>query len=64
LKEAVARAGRAERLLSHERESASARDCWIRQAKVDAGYQQNTSFDVVWEHALAALKDKQASEEH
>ena len=29
---------------------------WLRKAKRDAGYEENSSFDVVWDAALSALK--------
>lgn len=63
LDEADLRAGKAERMLANERESAQARASWLIQAKADAGYNPNVSFDEVWTEALAALKEKQQKEE-
>ncbi len=63
LAEADARAGKAERMLEHEREGSRARASWLEHAKREAGYNPNESFDVVWETASAALKEKQQKEE-
>jgi len=57
---ADARAGKAERLLASEQEGSRARASWLKKAKQDAGYDPNVSFDVVWEEALAALKEKRS----
>jgi hypothetical protein len=48
-----------ERLEENERRQAR----WLRQAKDDAGIDENVSFDHVWEQALAALKREQAKKE-
>ncbi len=53
--EADRRAGAAERQLESERDTNQRRDSWMRTAKQEAGYGNNTSFDVVWAEALAAL---------
>jgi hypothetical protein len=59
LDEADRRAGAAERNNEWLRDIASRRDDWLRQAKKDAGFHDNISFDVVWEKALTAyLKHK------
>lgn len=54
--EADRRAGAAERELADANDSIGKRKRWLRDAKRDAGYHDNTSFDVVWVDALAALK--------
>jgi hypothetical protein len=50
------RAGAAERRMEDYQDTSIRRDQWLRKAKEDAGYHYNTSFDVVWADALAALK--------
>ncbi|WP_404711545.1 hypothetical protein [Sphingomonas sp. MMS24-J13] len=54
------RAGAAERRSEQLAESASARELWLRQAKQDAGFSDNTSFDAVWRIALEALREKRS----
>ena len=53
LAEADRRAGAAERRLEKLEEQERRRDCWFLQAKRDAGYDQNVSFDIVWDALLA-----------
>jgi hypothetical protein len=53
--EADRRAGAAERRIVHLEEAAAARAAWLSRAKRAAGYDDNVSFDRVWEEALAAL---------
>ena len=53
--EADRRAGAAERRLAELEESARRQRAWLENAKADAGYHTNESFDVVWAAALAAL---------
>lgn len=55
--EADRRAGAAERQLVSLREDANRHQQWLDNAKRAAGHSVNTSFDIVWADALAALKD-------
>jgi len=57
LDEADRRAGCAERMLSHERESRTKRNRCIADRKAEWGFGDRDSFDVVWEHVskLATL---------
>lgn len=50
--EADRRAGSAERRLADAKSSRGKHDSWKRKAKFDAGYHDNTSFDVVWKETL------------
>lgn len=43
------------------KDSESRRNSWLYRAKIDAGYDDNVSFDVVWAEALAALLEKRKS---
>ena len=56
LDEADRRAGAAERLLEFEVDSRIKRDVWLRKAKAEAGYDNNVSFDVVWQDVLKKSK--------
>ena len=47
-------AGAAERRLAEQVEANGKRLRWLRDAKADAGYHPDTSFDVVWRDMLAA----------
>lgn len=51
--EADRRAGAAERELANERKSAETSASWVSKAKAQWGVNDNTSFDVVWEQAMA-----------
>lgn len=44
------------------KEEAYKRECWLRSAKLIAGYHSNVSFDVVWNDALDALLEKRQRE--
>jgi len=57
LDDADRRAGRAERMLSHEHESRSNRNKCIADRKGEWGFSDQDSFDVVWDHVskLATL---------
>ena len=48
-------AGEAQRKINIYEKSSITQNDWLRKAKTDAGYSENTSFDVVWQDALAAL---------
>ena len=54
--EADRRAGAAERQMEYLKDTASRRDAWMSRAKRDAEYDDNVSFDQVWEEALKALR--------
>jgi len=56
--EADRRAGAAERELAELKEELLTYKDLRSQRKRDAGYDDGTSFDVVWAEALAALKEK------
>jgi hypothetical protein len=43
-------------LIDQLNDAAERQASWVRQAKADAGYDNNTSFDVVWEETLAKAK--------
>lgn len=62
--EADRRAGAAEREAERDREDARARSAWLHQAKGQAGYSTNVSFDKVWAETLekAARADTATSE--
>lgn len=62
--EADRRAGAAERQLEHANDNIRARTRWLDQAKDDAGFHRNVSFDKVWAAALAAYKVAIASGAH
>lgn len=51
--EADRRAGAAERLLADRDDSIMRREQWLRRAKEERGYGQNTSFDRVWSETCA-----------
>lgn len=55
--EADRRAGAAERRIEALEDAAFRRAKWLLQAKLDAGYPEEVSFDVVWDAALRALLD-------
>ncbi len=50
------RAGRAERENQCLRESLEKQNCWILQAKKDAGFDANVPFDIVWSQVLSASR--------
>lgn len=56
-------AGGALRELDEARNELESHRCWLREAKVAAGYDDNTSFDDVWAEALAALLEKRVRTE-
>jgi len=68
LNEADRRAGAAERELASKEDATQRQASWIRKAKAAAGYDNNISFDVVWDDALKALLDargaKQVASDH
>lgn len=56
LAEADRRAGAAERENEQLRKTIQASRDWIEEAKDEAGYSRNVSFDVVWEETLAKAR--------
>lgn len=60
--EADRRAGAAERLNARLEDDARKHRLWLAEAKKQAGFGCNTSFDVVWAQALDALTARQALE--
>ncbi len=42
--------------MEYLKDTASRRDAWMSRAKRDAEYDDNVSFDQVWEEALKALR--------
>lgn len=55
--EADRRAGAAERLLEHLREGERRTNLWLSEAKEEAGYDINTSFDVVWKETRERIRE-------
>lgn len=60
LDEADRRAGAAERQMDQIKASEFNRSRWLDQAKKQAGYGTNASFDTVWEETLALAKQAKA----
>lgn len=55
--EADRRAGASERRQEELQDSANKRSQWLSQAKREAGYDDNVSFDVVWSETLALANE-------
>lgn len=57
LDEADRKRGQLERELDYLKDSERKRNSWLAKAKEQAGYSQNTSFDVVWAETLKKAND-------
>jgi chromosome segregation ATPase len=55
--EADRRAGASERRIADLQDTVIRRNDWLHKAKVEAGYHDNVSFDVVWNETLAKAKE-------
>lgn len=60
--EADRRAGASERQKAHLEEGERRANSWLMQAKEDAGYDNNVSFDQVWEETLAKARGARAEQ--